>query len=107
MAPNDVLLERQNGKPSGLLHKGQIIKIRSDLRCTSEGFEIPGCNAKVALVTFALETCDRGAMAWQATTAALSGELIRYRMMESIECRFDDVVHALHPIEWLNQDGCG
>lgn len=105
MAQNGMLLGRHTGKPPGRPHEGQIITIRPNLHWTSDGFEIPCWNAEVARVAFALDTCDREVMSWQATTADLSGEMIRDLMLESVEYRFDGVAHTPHPIKWLSESG--
>jgi len=105
MAQNGMLLARHTGKPPGRPHEGQIITIRPNLRWTSDGFEIPCWNAEVVRVAFALDTCDREVMAWQATTDGVSGEMIRDLMLESVEYRFDGVAHTPHPVEWLSDNG--
>ena len=75
MAQNGLLLQRYTGKPPGRAHEGKIVSIRPNLRWTSDGFEIACWNGEVVRVAFALDTCDREAMAWCATTWGISGEL--------------------------------
>ena len=55
-------------------------------------------------VAFALDTCDREAMAWCASTGGISGEMIRDLMLESVERRFG-ADGVLHPIQWLSDNG--
>jgi transposase InsO family protein len=94
----------QNGMPLGRVHDGKIITIRPNLRWTSDGFEIACWNGEVVRVAFALDTCDREAMAWCATTSGISGEMIRDLMVESVERRFGDD-GLPNPIQWLSDNG--
>ena len=84
--PAAAALHRQSRRDA--LHDGRIITIRPNLRWTSDGFEIPCWNGEIVRVAFALDTCDREAMAWCATTDGISGEMIRDLMLESVEQRF-------------------
>ena len=63
MAQNGLLLQRYTGKPPGRAHDGQIVTIRPNLRWTSDGFEIACWSGEIVRVAFALDTCDREAMA--------------------------------------------
>jgi putative transposase len=105
MAQNGMLLERHTGRPPGRAHEGQIITIRPNLRWTSDGFEIPCWNSEVVRVAFALDTCDREVMAWQATSDGIDGQLVRDLMLESVEYRFDGANQTSHAIEWLSDNG--
>lgn len=104
MAQNGLLLQRYTGKPPGRAHDGKIITIRPNLRWTSDGFEIPCWNGEVVRVAFALDTCDREAMAWCASTSGVSGEMIRDLMLESVERRFRGA-STPHPVQWLSDNG--
>jgi putative transposase len=104
MSQNGMLLQRYTGKPPGRVHDGKIITIRPNLRWTSDGFEIACWDGQVVRVAFALDTCDREAMAWCASTGGISGEMIRDLMLESVERRFGAAV-VPHPIQWLSDNG--
>ena len=104
MAQNGMLLQRYTGKPPGRAHEGQIVTIRPNLRWTSDGFEIPCWDGQVVRVAFALDTCDREVMAWCASTAGISGEMIRDLMLEAVEKRFGTAVTP-HRIQWLSDNG--
>lgn len=104
MAQNGLLLQRYTGKPPGRAHDGQIITIRPNLRWTSDGFEIPCWNGEAVRVAFALDTCDREAISWCATTGGISGEMIRDLMLQATEKRFG-TAHTPHPIQWLSDNG--
>lgn len=104
MSQNGMLLQRYTGKPPSRAHDGTIITIRPNLRWTSDGFEIACWDGAVVRVAFALDTCDREAMAWCASTGGISGEMIRDLMLESIEQRFGSA-RVPHPIQWLSDNG--
>ena len=104
MSQNGILLQRYTGKPPGRAHDGKIITIRPNLRWTSDGFEIACWDGQVVRVAFALDTCDREAMAWCASTGGISGEMIRDLMLESVERRFG-AAGLPHPIQWLSDNG--
>jgi transposase InsO family protein len=104
MSQNGLLLQRYTGKPPGRAHDGQIITIRSNLRWTSDGFEIPCWSGESVRVAFALDTCDREVISWVATTGGISGEMIRDLMIESVERRFGGY-QTSHPVEWLSDNG--
>ncbi len=104
MSQNGLLLQRYTGKPPGRAHDGQIITIRPNLRWTSDGFEVACWDGAIVRIAFALDTCDREVISWVATTAGITGEMIRDLMLESIERRFG-AQEAPHPVEWLSDNG--
>ena len=104
MAQNGLLLQRYTGKPPGRAHDGQIVTIRSNLRWTSDAFEIPCWDGQAVRVVFALDTCDREVMAWSATTAGISGEMVRDLMVEAVEKRFGAAITP-HRVQWLSDNG--
>jgi transposase InsO family protein len=90
---------------SSKTHEGVIITLKSNLRWCSDSFEIRWWNGERVQVAFALDCCDREAMRWVATTAAITGEMVRDLMAESVEHRFGPgVTRAPHPIEWLSDN---
>lgn len=90
MAYNGLLLQRYTGKPPGRADDGKIITIRSNLRWTSDGFEIPCWNGEAVRVAFALDTCDREAITWCASTAGITGEMDRDMMLEAVQWLSDN-----------------
>ena len=52
----------------------------------------------------AIDACDREVIAWSATTAGISGEMVRDLMIVCVECRFATGKAPL-PIEWLSDNG--
>jgi putative transposase len=99
------LLARHTGK-STRTHDGVIITLRSNLRWCSDAFEIRCWNGERVQVAFSLDCCDREVMSYVATTAAITGEMIRDLMAESVERRFGaEALQAPQPVEWLSDNG--
>lgn len=105
MRTNGLLLQRHTGK-SPRTHEGKIVTLKSDVRWCSDSFEIHCWNGERVQVAFALDCCDREVMSYVATTAAITGEMIRDLMAESVEGRFGAGARSVpHPIEWLSDNG--
>ena len=105
MRANGLLLSRYTGK-STRTHDGVIITLKSNLRWCSDAFEVRCWNGERVQVAFSLDCCDREAMKWVATTAAITGEMIRDLMAESLEHRFGaGVTRVPHSVEWLSDNG--
>ena len=50
-------------------------------------------NGEIVRVAFALDCHDREAIGWLATTAGISGEMIRDMMVQCVERRFGTSEH--------------
>jgi transposase InsO family protein len=100
-----LLLQRYTGK-STRTHDGKIITLKSNMRWCSDSFEIRCWDGQRVQVAFALDCCDREVMAWVATTAAITGEMVRDLMAESVEARFGAIARRTpHPVQWLSDNG--
>lgn len=104
MAMNSLLLQKHTGRPTRT-HEGEIITLKSNTRWCSDVFAIICWNAEIVWVAFSLDCCDREVMSYIATTAGISGEMIRDLMAETIESRFGLVDRLPHRIEWLTDNG--
>jgi putative transposase len=105
MKAEGLLLARHTGK-STRTHDGVIITLRSNLRWCSDAFEIRCWSGERVQVAFSLDCCDREVMSYVATTGAITGEMIRDLMAESVEQRFGPgTMHASQPVEWLSDNG--
>jgi transposase InsO family protein len=104
MAMNGLLLQKHTGRPTRT-HDGEIITLKSNTRWCSDVFAIICWNAEIVWVAFSLDCCDREVMRYIATTAGISGEMIRDLMAETIESRFGLVDRLPHRIEWLTDNG--
>jgi transposase InsO family protein len=58
----------------------------------------------VTTIMFAIDACDREVLAWLATSAGISGEMVRALMGACVERRFG-ISKAAHPVEWLSDNG--
>lgn len=104
MKKHRLLLERHTGRRRPREHDGQVATLRSNVRWCSDTLEFTCWNGEIVRVAFALDCHDREAMAWVATTAGISGEMIRDLMVSCVEKRFATVA-APHRIQWLSDNG--
>lgn len=104
MKKHGLLLERHTGRRRPREHDGQVATIRSNCRWCSDALEFTCWNGDVVRVAFALDCHDREVISWVATTAGISGEMIRDMMVRSVEQRFGEL-RAPHPVQWLSDNG--
>jgi putative transposase len=104
MKKHGLLLERHTGHRRPREHDGQVATIRSNSRWCSDALEFTCWNGEVVRVAFALDCHDREVISWIATTAGISGEMIRDMMVRSVEQRFGGL-RAPHPVQWLSDNG--
>jgi putative transposase len=105
MKVHNLLLNRHTGRAEERRHDGRVAVDQSNSRWCSDGFEIACDNGERVRIAFALDCCDREAMAWVATTGGISGGDIRDLMVQSVEARFGLVNRLRAPIEWLSDNG--
>jgi putative transposase len=91
MRKHDLLLEHHTGRRRPREHDGQVTTIRSNCRWCSDALEFTCWNAEVVRLAFALDCHDREAISWVATTAGISGEMIRDMMVRCVEQRFGSI----------------
>jgi putative transposase len=105
---NRLLLQRHTGLPAaGPAHEGVVAVERSDQRYCSDAFEIRCDNDERVNVVFSLDCCDRQAIAFAATTAGVSGELVRDVMIQTLVTRFGPDPQRHLSVEWLSDNGSG
>jgi putative transposase len=104
MKKHGLLLERHTGRRRPREHDGQVATIRSNCRWCSDALEFTCWNGEVVRVAFALDCHDREVISWVATTAGISGEMIRDMMVRCVEQRFGGIC-APHPVQWLSDNG--
>ena len=78
MKTHGLLLRRHAGGVGQRRHDGRIAVERSNLRGCSDGFELACDNGEKVRVAFALDCCDREAMAYVATTQGIKSEDVRF-----------------------------
>jgi transposase InsO family protein len=104
MKENQLLLAKYPKRPTRV-HDGKIVTLASNMRWCSDGFTIPCDNGERVHVAFSLDTCDREAMRYVASTKGIDGEMIRDLMAETMEYRFGQVNKLPRPIQWLSDNG--
>jgi putative transposase len=104
MRQHGLLLARYTGRRRPREHDGQVATLRSNLRWCSDGLEFTCWNGEIVRLAFALDCHDREALGWVATTAGVSGEMIRDMMVECVEKRFGSF-RAPHKVQWLSDNG--
>ena len=104
MQINHFTLESHTGRRPGRTHDGVVITLRSNMRWCSDHFELACRDQQVVRVLFAIDACDREIVAWSATTAGISGEMVRDLMIDCVERRFAGT-KVPHPIEWRSDNG--
>ena len=107
MKDHGLLLQRHAGGADQRRHDGVIAVERSNLRWCSDGFELACDNGEKVRVAFALDCCDREAMAHVATTEGIKGEDVRDLMVVAVERRFGQINRLPQTIEWLTDNGAG
>ena len=104
MKKHGLLLARHTGRRRPREHDGRVVTLRSNIRWCSDSLEFTCWNGEIVRVAFALDCHDREVIGWVATTAGISGEMIRDLMVECIETRFA-AVRAPHRVQWLADNG--
>jgi putative transposase len=85
MQKHDLLLERHTGHRRPREHDGQVATIRSNCRWCADALEFTCWNGDIVRVAFTLDCHDREVISWTATTAGISGEMIRDIMVRCVE----------------------
>lgn len=103
MKIHNLLLRKPTIRPKRC-HTGKIETLSSNTRWCSDHFSIQCWNGDQVHVAFSLDTCDREAMKWVASSQGISGEAIRDLMLETVEYRFGQD-RAPYSIQWLSDNG--
>lgn len=104
MKSNHLLLRKYAPKPTRV-HDGKVITLHSNTRWCSDCFFIQCDNGDRVQVGFSLDTCDREAMRYIASSKGIDGEMIRDLMTETVLYRFGEVDKTPHKVQWLSDNG--
>ena len=104
MQVNGLTLAQHTALRPGRTHDGAVVALRSNVRWCSDHLELHPRDGSVVRVLFAIDACDREIIAWSATTAGISGEMVRDLMVACVESRFG-TIRTPHPVEWLSDNG--
>jgi putative transposase len=91
---------RHNGRP----HRGQVAQEQPDRRRCTDGFEILCWNGQIVSAAFALDCCDREAIAFVARVGDLRSVDIRRLMRQAVFARFGSAGPP-SPVQWLSENG--
>ena len=105
MQANNLLLAKSGHKKPERCHTGSVVTLKSDTRWCSDGFEIRCWNREVVRVVFSLDSCDREAISWSATTGGINSVMVQDLLTESVEKRFGNTLYLPHAVEWLTDNG--
>ncbi|MBX4935218.1 IS3 family transposase [Rhizobium bangladeshense] len=105
MKVHGMLLQRHTGAIDTRRHDGRVAVEQSNLRWCSDGFEIGCDNKEKVRVAFALDCCDREAIAHVATTEGIKSEDVQDLVITAVENRFGLINTLPKPIEWLTDNG--
>ena len=103
MRLHGLLLARHTGARPGRAHTGQVSVIQRNARWCSDVFEFVCDDGHTVRVVFALDACDREAIAFTATTGGIDGGMVQDLMLHCIEKRFN-ALQAPCPVEWLSDN---
>jgi transposase InsO family protein len=104
MRKHGLLLARHTGRRRPRAHDGQVATLCSNIRWCSDELEFTCWSGEVVRVAFALDCHDREIISWVATTAGISGAMIRDMMVACVERRFG-AFRAPHTVQWLSDNG--
>lgn len=99
-----LVLQRHTGRQAGRIHDGVVVALTSNIRWCSDHFELNCRNGEIVRILFAIDACDREIIAWSATTAGISSEMVQDLMLACVEQRFG-ILKAPRPVEWLSDNG--
>jgi putative transposase len=101
---NGLTLARHTALRPGRTHDGVVVALRSNVRWCSDHLELHCRDGSIVRVLFTIDACDREIIGWSATTAGVSGEMVRDLMVTCVERRFGSM-KAPHTVEWLSDNG--
>jgi transposase InsO family protein len=102
--PTELRLERYTGRRPGRTHDGIVIAL--PLECSLVLRSLRAClpQRRGHSRLFAIDACDREIIAWSATTAGISGEIVRDLSVACVERRFG-ISKIPQAIGWLSDNG--
>lgn len=87
----------------GRRHEGQVECVVSNQRWCSDVLEIACWNGEVVHIVFAVDCCDREAIAFVATPYSTSGVEVRRLIRKAVYARFGDQKPD-PPVQWLSDN---
>lgn len=103
MKQENLLLTRAPRKPTRN-HDGMVVTASNNQRWCSDAFTIQCENGDAVNVVFSMDTCDREAMSYIASTGGITAQNVRDLILETTEYRFGNP-KAPKGIQWLTDNG--
>lgn len=103
MAIRGWTLPRSGRSRTGRAHTGLIRRASSNERWCSDTLEIACWNGEMVMIGFALDCCDREALAHRAAPRHLQGPDVQELLRRAVARRFGQTP-APHPIQWLSDN---
>jgi len=103
MKQEKLLLTKAPRKPTRT-HDGKVVTAFNNQRWCADAFTIQCENGDAVNVVFSMDTCDREAMSYIASTGGITAQNVRDLLIESTEYRFRSP-KAPHTIQWLTDNG--
>lgn len=101
---NGLTLQAHTARRPGRTHDGVVVALPSNIRWCSDHLEVSCRDGAIVRVPFAIDARDREVIAWSATTAGISGEMVQDPTVTCVERRFGTASTA-SPVEWLADNG--
>jgi len=103
MKQEGLLLNRAPRKPTRT-HDGVVVTAANNNRWCSDAFSIQCENGDAVNIVFSIDSCDREAMSYIASTSGITAQNVRDLILESTEYRFG-MPKAPKGIQWLTDNG--
>lgn len=103
MKKESLLLTRAPRKPTRN-HDGVVVTEIHNQRWCSDAFTIQCENGDAVNVVFSMDTCDREAMRYVASTGGISAQNVQDLLIETTEYRFGSL-KTPHMVQWLTDNG--
>lgn len=104
MRINDLQIPPKSRRRTGRAHTGRIATEHSNVRWCSDALEIACWNGEIVQVGFALDCCDREALAFVAEARDLTAADIQQLMGRAVQHRFEQE-RTPDAVQWLSDNG--
>jgi putative transposase len=99
MRDNNLLLPQRSPRRNDTqAHDGRVAVDESDIRWSSDGFDVACWNKERICVTFTQDCCDREAISCVTTTRGIDAILVKDMLVAAIEQRFGQICAVPKPI---------
>lgn len=103
MRMHDLQIPTKSRRRAGRAHTGTIATEQSNVRWSSDAFEIAGWNGEIVQIGFALDCCDREALAFVAQPRDLCAADIHCLMGRAVDHRFG-AEQTSASVQWLSDN---